>query len=223
MTNQNKSNVYKFLKCLNVIFYIFLIATFPIVFIIYFRPFYYWQIKSLDIEKTSHYDYSTIKTAYDSIMNYLSLFGSYSVGTLKSSVEGRAHFYDVKILFVICISIFLISLIGVISISIFKFKHKNSFKTKFNQSFYASIFIVVFAIIIAVFTFANFDKSFEIFHKIFFIGKNNWIFNSNNDQIINILPEEFFRNCAIFILSTTIIICCSTIIYNLVKIKRLSH
>ncbi|AJM71827.1 TIGR01906 family membrane protein [Mycoplasma yeatsii] len=224
MKNQNKSNnVYKFIKFLNVVFYVFLITTFPIVFIIYFRPFYYWQIKSLNIEQTSHYSYSTIKTAYDSIMNYLSLFGSYSVGSLKSSVEGQTHFYDVKILFIICTSLFLISLIGVISISIFKLKHKNNFKTKFNQSFYASVFIVLFAIVISIFALIDFDKDFEIFHKIFFMQKDNWIFNPDSDQIINILPEEFFRNCTIFILSTTIIICCSTIIYNLVKIKRLLH
>ncbi|UWD35383.1 TIGR01906 family membrane protein [Mycoplasma cottewii] len=223
MKNQNKSNnLYKFIKFLNVVFYVFLITTFPIVFIIYFRPFYYWQIKSLDIEQTSHYSYSTIKTAYDSIMNYLSWFSSYSVGSLKSSVDGQAHFHDVKILFTICTSLFLISLLVVISISIFKFKHKNNFKTKFNQSFYASVFIVIFAIIISIFALINFDKDFEIFHKIFFFEKYNWILNPDTDQIINILPEEFFRNCTIFILSTTIIICCSTIVYNLIKLKKIT-
>ena len=35
---------------------------------ILFRPFYYWQIKPLNIESYSGFDYQTIRTAFDDLM-----------------------------------------------------------------------------------------------------------------------------------------------------------
>ncbi|AEM68742.1 TIGR01906 family membrane protein [Mycoplasma putrefaciens] len=221
INNTSKKST-KIIKILNSIFYFFLIITFSINFVIYFRPFYYWQIKSLNIQQTSGYDYQTIKTAYDSIMNYLTLFADYSVGSLKSSAEGQAHFNDVKILFIICLTVFLISLIAVISISFYKLKHKAEFQnTKFTQSFYASISIIIFFAVITILSAIDFNKAFVIFHKIFFIGKDNWLFDPNQDEIIKILPGEFFRNCAIFVFVIMFSISFSTIIYNIIRFIKL--
>ena len=58
----------------------------------------------------------------------------------------------------------------------------------------------------------NFDKAFTIFHKIFFPGKDNWVFDSRYDQIIRILPQEFFRNCAI-IIGITLLILASLLVF----------
>ena len=48
-------------------------------------------------------------------------------------------------------------------------------------------------------TLEYFDKAFEVFHKIFFPQKQNWILNPKTDEIINVLPQKFFMNCAILI------------------------
>jgi len=53
----------------------------------------------------------------------------------------------------------------------------------------------------------DFDRAFEIFHKLFFPGKDNWLFDPLKDEIINILPEEYFRNCAIAIGALVLILC----------------
>jgi integral membrane protein (TIGR01906 family) len=45
----------------------------------------------------------------------------------------------------------------------------------------------------------DFDRAFVIFHKIFFPGKSNWLFDYDADQIIRVLPQDFFMNCAILI------------------------
>ena len=45
----------------------------------------------------------------------------------------------------------------------------------------------------------DFERAFEIFHGIFFPGKTNWTFDPRTEQIIEVMPEEFFMNCAIII------------------------
>ena len=45
----------------------------------------------------------------------------------------------------------------------------------------------------------DFDRAFTIFHSIFFPGKDNWVFNPYTDEIIRVLPQNFFMNCAILI------------------------
>ena len=52
----------------------------------------------------------------------------------------------------------------------------------------------------------NVTKSFDdrtVLHNVsaeFFPGKTNWIFDAATDQVILILPEVYFRNCAILAL-----------------------
>ena len=46
---------------------------------------------------------------------------------------------------------------------------------------------------------AGFDRAFIVFHKLFFPGKDNWIFDPAADEIINVLPELFFLDCAVLI------------------------
>jgi len=51
-------------------------------------------------------------------------------------------------------------------------------------------------IIVAI---VGFDRAFVAFHSIFFPGKSNWIFNFKTDEIILVMPQEFFMNCVIII------------------------
>jgi integral membrane protein (TIGR01906 family) len=65
----------------------------------------------------------------------------------------------------------------------------------------------------------DFEKAFEVFHKLFFPGKENWLFDPRVDEIINVMPFEFFRNCAILILSSVVIISVTFIIMG-IKAKK---
>ena len=70
----------------------------------------------------------------------------------------------------------------------------------------------------------NFDVAFEIFHKIFFPGKDNWLFSWYKDAIIRILPQDFFMNCAILIFVSIVTLCLGCIgcgIIGKYKAKRL--
>ena len=66
----------------------------------------------------------------------------------------------------------------------------------------------------------DFDRAFVIFHSIFFPGKTNWIFDWRTDPIILLLPEDFFRNCAILILVLLVFWCAVLIAADLLAGRR---
>ena len=187
------------------------IISFSITFVILFRPFYY-----IHIEETG-YSYKDIKFSYDKILDYTSLNKKFSTGVFKYSKDGYNHFRDCKKLFNINFILVIISLI-IIIIQKIKFK---SIKI-FNKSieFISSILNILIFIILFIFILIyGFDNSFTLFHNIFFKGKDNWLFNPDTDPIINILPEVYFRNCGIFIITLIFIISIVIIIKELF-IKR---
>ncbi|MBQ8292978.1 MAG: TIGR01906 family membrane protein [Bacilli bacterium] len=199
-----------------------LIITFSIGLPIYIRPFYYLHINALDLPNKTGYSYETIKEAYDTVLDFLTLNKDFSTGKLLYSTSGKNHFVDCKFLFDLNFYVLLISSIIVISIILLKHFKKIEIKKLFGFSpvFYASIFINIIIIAIVTIASTDFDKAFTVFHNIFFHGKDNWIFNSKTDQIINILPQDFFMNCAILIASSIIIITFSNIIVEIIKRKK---
>ena len=97
-----KKNVLKNLaKILLVINTSFFIVSLSISFVILFRPFYYYQIKTLNIEETTGYSYEDIKEAYDDVINYTTLNKEFKTGILNYTQSGMNHFRDCKILFMI--------------------------------------------------------------------------------------------------------------------------
>ena len=66
----------------------------------------------------------------------------------------------------------------------------------------------------------DFDRAFVIFHALFFPGKTNWLFDWRTDPVILILPETFFRNCALLILALVMLWCAVLIFADLWAGKR---
>ena len=65
--------------------------------------------------------------------------------------------------------------------------------------FWAAVLSLTAPIMIGCLAALDFNRAFTVFHTIFFPGKTNWVFDWYADQIIRVLPQEFFRNCAIVI------------------------
>ena len=174
------------------------IISFSISFVILFRPFYYWQIKDLNLVEETGYTYQEIKEAYDDVINYTTLNKPFKTGKLKYSIEGKDHFKDCQKLFMINFLILGISLI-IIVIKKIKFNDLKVFKRSIE--FWSSILVLSTGLILLITSFiVGFDNCFETFHKIFFPGKDNWVFIASKDEIINILPIEYFMNCVILFL-----------------------
>lgn len=204
-----------------------LIITFSIGLPIYVRPFYYVQIDILNIEEYVAYieDYSgftdeDIKEAFDEVMDYLTIPGKeFGTGKFPYSEEGKSHFVDCKVLFDLNISAFIISLIGFATLMILKkvgvFELWRPFGM--NVAFSSGAYTLGGFALIGGLAAINFDTAFTVFHKIFFPGKDNWLFNPYTDGIIMILPQDFFMNCAILILSSIIILCLVCIASGLIE------
>ena len=194
--------------------------TFSLSLPIYCRFFYYAHINLLNLVDVTGYSREQIIEAYNSVLNYLTLpFTEFSAGSLKFSLEGASHFKDVKSLFTLNTVALIVSFIIVVvltilnktnKITLYKFKNKSPF-------FYAFIINLAIPMLIGIVALIDFEFVFDVFHYIAFPGKSDWLFNPKLDEIINILPLEFFASCAILIGVSLIII---SIIYLIIALKK---
>lgn len=199
----------------------FFIMTFAIGFTILFRPFYYANIKILNLEQKSGYEYKVIKEAYDDVMDFLVFDEEFKTGELAYSTEGKAHFEDCKVLFDLNFYVLLISS-GLIFI-ILALKKNKVIELKYEKlkiGVYATIFLVIIFGILGIWGILDFDGLFTVFHTVCFPGKTNWVFDSYNDQIINILPTSVWMAFAELI-AFIILVFVFFIILN--QIKQFKH
>lgn len=201
---------------------VLLILTFSISLPIYFRPFYYIQINLLDIPNTSGYSYEVIKAAFDEVMDFLCFNKEFGTGELLYSESGKDHFIDCKVLFDLNAYVFIFSFITTLIIFILQKKSIINLRKPFgfNISFYSSCTTILLPLIVGALATSDFDAAFTIFHKIFFPGKDNWYFNPYLDEIINILPQEFFANAALLIGISLLSITVSIIVVEVINRRK---
>ena len=167
---------------------------------IYIRPFYYAHIEACNLEAVSGYSGQQIRQAYDEVLDYLTLPGAdFGTGVLPHSEEGRAHFADCKALFDLNAMI----LVGsglVLAVLFFMRKRWGPYRIgRLSAPALAAVLSVTAPIMIGFLAALDFGRAFTAFHTIFFPGKTNWVFDWYADPIIRVLPQAFFRNCAILI------------------------
>ena len=187
----------------------FFIITFSIGLPIYFRPFYYAHIEAYELVEESGFTYDEIREAYDEVLDYLTIPGrEFGSGVMRYSESGASHFADCKVLFDLNATVLIISSLILIALFVlFKRGKIEGFKLgKFSSAFWSAVFIIILTIVLVVLVSLDFNRAFVIFHKIFFPGKDNWIFSYRDDEIIRVLPQEFFMNCAILIVGSMLII-----------------
>lgn len=201
----------------------FFILSFSIGLPIYCRFFYYLHINALNLPEYTGYSYAQIKSAYDQVLNYLTLpGGSFGAGVFAFSEEGAAHFADCKVLFNINLIALILSCATIITLTLLNKYKKIQLCRPFGYSvaFISAISVLSIIIILFAIVSINFEKAFVIFHKIFFAGKDNWTFDPRFDEIITVLPQEFFMNCAIFIGVGIIALSVGIIIFQIIAKKR---
>lgn len=161
-----------------------------------FKELYYFDIDYLDIESKSNLSKEEIILNYDYLIDYnLGYEEDFHMPTIKYSKEGKIHFEEVRDIFIKLKQLFVFcSVVGIIGI------YKNIKEKNINFIKYISLSLFLLPIVLFVPISLNFEKSFVIFHKIFF-RNDYWIFDPKLDPVINILPAEFFLHCGIMILS----------------------
>ena len=201
------------------VFIVLLVITFSIGLPIYFRPFYYMQIEKLEIPEYTGRTVSEIKDAYNEVLDFLVLPNrEFGTGVFKWSESGKSHFEDCKKLFDLNITIFIISIVAVVTLIILNRKKIFTLSRPFgfNFLFTCGASTLTFFALLGGLCSIDFDKAFTVFHALFFPGKDNWMFDAREDQIILAMPQDFFMNCAILIASSIILISIIFIIYGII-------
>lgn len=187
---------------------------------IYIRPFYYAHIEPMGLEAYTGLTAAQLREAYDGILDYLTLPGRpFSCGILPFSAEGEAHFSDCRVLFDLNRNVLLVSG-AVLAIFLLLRKKCGPYRLgKRSAAFWAGLLALIAPVVIGSLAALDFDRAFVIFHKIFFPGKSNWLFDWRTDPIILALPQEFFRNCAILIGAGLILFSLALLIFSTLRDK----
>ncbi|MCQ2797571.1 MAG: TIGR01906 family membrane protein [Bacilli bacterium] len=203
---------------------ILLAISFSIALPIYFRPFYYMLINPMHIVQDLNsytgleYTFKDVVEAYNEVLNYCCFYTKFGTGKLAWSQDGMEHFRDCRGLFTLDTVVMIVSAAVVGTTHILK--RKKIIEIKPLVHLISGITSVLIPTILGILVSLDFDKAFVIFHKIFFPGKDNWLFDYDTDQIILILPENFFMACAIFIGVALIGVSTYYIVRGIIRMKK---
>lgn len=208
MTDRQKRALNISVTVIFIIALVIFIIGFSIGLPIYCRFFYYIQIRTLDLPaQAAEYgikaDYAQIKQAYDEVLNFCTLPGrEFGTGIFKWTETEKGHFADCKVLF--SLDFWLTLCTGIVSLTLVllnRFKVITFVKPlKRRAYFWAAVIAVALPVLIFLLVLiVGFDRAFEAFHAVFFPAKENWNFDPETEQIIIVMPQEFFMNCAIII------------------------
>ena len=184
------------------------------------RPFFYLHIGPYHLTETVGLTAQEVKAVYNEMMDYcIGITGRFSAGVLPFSAEGAAHFADVRKLFILDLAVLAASLLLLIPLLVLGRK-KALRLGGHTPGFWSSVGLGVTFLVIGGLAALDFERAFVVFHQLFFPGKDNWIFDWRTDPIISMLPAEFFRNCALLIL-TGILISCGLLIGRDIYLRRI--
>lgn len=186
------------------------------------RPFYYSHIEPMGLCEATGLTREEIVTAFDEMMDYCLGAQEFSTGKLAWSQEGKDHFTDVRLLFLLDLRVLIVSICALIItfvVSRLVGRRPGSLLGR-GFPFWAGAGLGGAFLLIGALAALDFDRAFVIFHTLFFPGKDNWIFNPHTDQIINILPQDFFMHCALLILAVLVIGCLVLICWDVFRRKK---
>ena len=184
------------------------------------RPFYYLHVGPLGLEESTGLSREQIIQAYDEMMDFCTgRTDAFSTGVLPWSVSGRNHFADVRDLFLLDLRTAAVS--GLLLLGWTLARRRSCVQPyrfmKRGFAFWGSVGLGSTFLTVGALAALDFSRAFVLFHTVFFPGKDNWLFDPRTDAIIRILPQAFFRNCAIFILLLMVSLCALGILWDIRK------
>lgn len=169
---------------------------------IYIRPFYYFHIEAMDLPARSGFSADEIRQAYDQVLDYLTIPGrEFGTGVMAHTESGADHFADCRVLFFLNGGLLLGSAVVLLVLLLLRgagMAEPGRIGGRSGQ-FWGAAAAIVLPVVIGVLAAVDFDRAFVVFHSIFFPGKDDWIFDYDADQIIRVLPQDFFMHCAMVI------------------------
>lgn len=173
------------------------------------RGFYTVQIGPLGICEASGLTGQQAAEAYGDVMDYcMGRRPDFAAGVLPFSAEGASHFADVRVLFILDLAVLAVTLLFLLGLWI-ACRRRTALPRLAGRTpgFWAACGLGGGILIVAALAATDFGRAFSFFHSVFFPGKENWLFDPATDPVILLLPEEFFRNCAIAIAASLLLLC----------------
>ena len=187
------------------------------------RTFYYAQIGPLGLEEYTGLNEQVLREAYDDVLDYCTgKTDTFSAGLLPFSESGESHFADVRGLFLLDLRVLAVSLGALVVLLLFA-RWRRLRPRRFlgrGPGFWGAAGLGGAFLIIGGLAALDFDRAFVVFHTLFFPGKDNWIFDWRTDPVILILPQDFFRNCAILVLLLLLVWCAALIVLDFVTGRK---
>ena len=197
------------------------------------RPVYYLQVKSLHLSEQTGYPEAVIIEAYDDIIDYCTGGGeragkTFRTGKLGWSEEGKDHFDDVERLFHLDFVIAVISgiLLAAYLISKLIAHHKKrAFLTPYRflgrgPLFWGPAFLTGTFVIMMIAAIVDFEAFFTWFHHLLFPGKENWLLDTDTDEIILILPYDVLQTFGAIIIGLILVFCVICMIIDFRHYRR---
>ena len=164
---------------------------------ILWRGFYYGQIEALALPARTGFSPDIIREAFDQVMDYLLLNAPFGTGQLRWSEAGMAHFADCKFWFQANLVIFAVTALLLLVLLVWALRSPNfAGRFAFSPIKGGVALLLVLLLGLGLWGLVDFESLFVAFHTLFFPGKTNWIFDPRADQIILILPEDFWARAA---------------------------
>ena len=159
------------------------VLTGSIAWVVLLRPFYYVQIGPLGVCQASGLTAAQARAAYSDVM-----------------AEGASHFADVRVLFILDLAVLAVTLLFLLGLWIACCRRRTALPRLAGRTpgFWAACGLGGIILIVAVLAATDFDRAFAIFHS---------VFDPATDPVILLLPEEFFRHCAIAIAASLLLLC----------------
>lgn len=176
------------------------------------RGFYYLHIEAMELPAKTGWTAEEIRAAFDEMMDYCVFGRPFGTGVLKWSEEGYAHFRDCAFLFRLDFTVLGVSLAAVVLLWSMRRKYKAVSFLNRGPLFWAGTSLAGLFAVIAGLAALDFDRAFVVFHSLFFPGKTNWIFDWRTDEIILVLPQDYFMHCGMLIVGCLLLGCVGLIV-----------
>ena len=159
---------------------------------------YIWDIDALGIPQDTGLSREEILANYNAAMDYLEPYGmgsaEFILPTLKWTETGAIHFADCKVIFQ---NVYSSGFLGLAAVLLFALLVRAG-RVPRGTLVCSGLVTVTMPVLVAGAIAIDFDRAFVLFHELFF-SNDYWMFNPREDQILTILPAEFFLHCGIFI------------------------
>ena len=188
---------------------------------ILWRGFYELHIDWYQIPERSGFTEPEILEAFHEMMDYCVLGRPFGTGSLAWSPEGYAHFRDCARLFHVDFAAILMSLLaGCVLLVLRHYGLRPRRLCGRGVLFWSGLSLGGGFLLLTGLVALDFQRAFTLFHVLLFPGQDNWLFDPSTDEIIRILPVEYFRNCGALIVAVLLSLSILMMLVDFLPVRR---